>query len=39
MAIPNPNTLLLLYTNNSNGISMKSRGNPGNPHGGHSEAK
>jgi len=39
MAIPNPFALLLLYTNNSNGISMKFRGNPGNPHGGHLEAK
>jgi len=39
MAIPNPKWLLLLYINKNKGISIEFRGNPGNPHGGHSEAK
>ena len=34
MAIPNPKWLLLLYINRNIGITMNSRGNPGNPTGG-----
>lgn len=39
MAIPNPKWLFLLYINMNIWISIKLRGNPGNPTGGRLEAK